>query len=286
MRWVIRVIFILSITAFNVGCKLAVIVVEGGEVQSTASGTCAEGTICIHQVEDTSYSEVFTAIPRPGWKFTKWNSGGGFFCKDSTEPTCALTAQGAEGNEQIEGIIASDRTFYIMPIFVPSPPITDTVTFNGIVWAQADLFGYVSLTEMNNICPKPEGLCSGFLEGYDISGWIWASIEDVSDLLVSLGHPGLTYPPEWQYGEPSSDWAPAFYELGFRPNFESAGRAHIASTSTFGEDCDEPAPPALVCGVEARIVDRTDDAYSDFVELGSVYGSRGVWLYKPKASGP
>jgi hypothetical protein len=167
-----------------------------------------------------------------------------------------------------------------------APPITDTVTFNGIVWAQADLFPNISANEMNAVCPRPEGLCSGFLNGYDVNGWMWASVEDISDLLVSLGGPPLTYPPTYHDGGTGSDWAPAFFDLGFRSNFESAGRAHIALTSTSDEDCND-SPPA--CGVEARIVDRADNTVRDFVELGAMWDrgvSRGVWLYKPQSSRP
>jgi len=288
MNKTLNAILILAIAAFMTACKLAVIVVEGGEVQSVASGICTEGAICIHQVGDTSYAETFTAIPNPGWVFKKWNSGNGFFCGDSTEPECVISAQIAEGNELIEYIIASDTTFYTMPIFVPSPPITDTVTFNGNVWAQADLFLNTSRDQVNAVCPSPERLCNGFLNGYDVNGWMWASIEDVSGLLSALGHPGLSYPPEGVYGEPSSDWAPAFFDLGFRHTFDSAGIAYIALTSKTDDSCSE-SPPA--CGVTAAIVDRADTAASDFVEFLS-HPSRwssdtwGVWLYKPESAGP
>ena len=131
------------------------IVVKCGEVQSTASGTCAEGSICIHQEEDTSYGEVLTAIPNPGWRFKKWNAGEGFFCGNSMEPTCFISAQGAEGNELLEAVIASDATIYLMPIFEPSSPITDTVAVNGLIWAQADLFLNLSWTEIDAVCPEP-----------------------------------------------------------------------------------------------------------------------------------
>ena len=56
--------------------KLAVIVVEGGEVQwSTRSGTCMVGNICIVDVDDPNFSETFTAVPDTGWLLPKRNSG-------------------------------------------------------------------------------------------------------------------------------------------------------------------------------------------------------------------
>ena len=282
MKRVSRFLFLVGTIAILSGCKLAVIVVEGGEVVSSGSGICLEGSICLHHVNDTNFSDTFVAVPSSGWVFERWNSGGGFLCSDSTDPICNLSTKSAEGNPLFEAIINSDSTFYIMPVFVPSPPITDTVAVNGLLWAQADLFANLSWNEIDAVCPEPEGLCNGFLNGYDISGWIWASIDDVFDLLRSLGHPPLTYPPASQYGEVSSDWAPAFYNAGFRKTFESAGRAFIAWASSSDEACNT-SPPA--CGVTASVVDRADANVSDFVELLPIdprasSPGRGAWFYK------
>ena len=123
-----KILMILAVTSLVVGCKIAVIVVEGGEVQSMGSGTCLEGTICVHQVNDTNYTETFTAVPNSGWGFVRWNSGGGFFCQNSTDPICVVSGVDAEGNAAIERLIASDKTFYIMPVFrEPGTPIMETV---------------------------------------------------------------------------------------------------------------------------------------------------------------
>jgi hypothetical protein len=146
-------ILLLGITALMASCKLAVIVVEGGEVQSTGSGTCLEGTICVHQVNDTNYTETFTAISNSGWVFEKWNSGDGFFCQNSPDSICVVSAVGTEGNAAIEATIASDKTFYIMPVFIPSRPITDTVTVDGKEWGQVDLFLNLSWDQINAVCP-------------------------------------------------------------------------------------------------------------------------------------
>jgi hypothetical protein len=110
------------VLALVAGCKVAVILVEGGEVQSTASGTCmtdgsGEGKVCIHEVSSTSYSESFTAVPSVGWHFVKWNSGGGFLCADATAPTCDVSDVSLAGNPAAEAVVASEQTFYIMPMF-------------------------------------------------------------------------------------------------------------------------------------------------------------------------
>ena len=181
MSSLIKVLVIFFVTALVAGCKVAVIVVEGGEVQSIGSATCLEGTICIVEVNDTNFSETFTAVPNPGWRFVKWNSGEGFFCGGSTDSTCTISTVGTAGNADIEASIASDQTFYIMPIFgLGGLGGLDTVTVDGREWAQVDHFTNLSWDDINAVCP--EGVCSGVLNGYDMTGWTWASFDDVSAL--------------------------------------------------------------------------------------------------------
>jgi hypothetical protein len=139
-----RVLGLSALLIALTGCKVAAILVEGGEVQSTASGTCqpavpgTTGTVCIHEVADTSYSESFTAVPDAGWQFVKWNSGGGgFLCQDSTNPTCVVSNVGTEGNAVLEAIVASDATFYLMPIQSPltarsGRKLTCSLTCHGV----------------------------------------------------------------------------------------------------------------------------------------------------------
>jgi hypothetical protein len=121
---VLRTIALTLTVLFLSGCKLAVILVEGGEVQSIGSGTCMTsptvpqtGTVCIHEVPDSTYSETFTAVADTGWDFVKWNSGGGFSCADSAIPTCEVTMVPLAGVPGIDAAIAADNTVYIMPIF-------------------------------------------------------------------------------------------------------------------------------------------------------------------------
>lgn len=64
----IRVLVFLAMAGLVADCKVAVIVVAGGEVQSIVSGTCLAGDVCIVEVNDTNFSESFTAVPNPGWQ--------------------------------------------------------------------------------------------------------------------------------------------------------------------------------------------------------------------------
>ena len=194
-------LLVISIT----GCKLAIIVVEGGEVQSEGLGACTAGSICIIEITDSEFSETFTAIPDTGWYFQKWNTGHGFFCGGFLDSTCALSFAGHEQSEQVASMVASDEVFYLMPVFKPisSTVSTDgTVTIDGKEWLQpADFVGY-SFDEVNAVCPT--GMCSGSLPGstFDLTGYTWASIMDVSSLFNAYGvSPTFTEPFQERYGE-------------------------------------------------------------------------------------
>lgn len=201
MKQMSRMFLLLSITVLVSGCKLAVIVVEGGEVQSTGSGTCAAGTICIVDVTDPNFSETFTAVPDEGWYFQKWNSGYGFFCGASTDPTCTLSFQGYEESEGVEKMVASSEIFYLMPVF-KSPRIAsveDKVTVDGRLWLQPKDFINYSYDQVSAVCPG--GVCTGSLPGstFDLTGFTWASIDDANALFAAYREEGRSILEDFVY---------------------------------------------------------------------------------------
>jgi hypothetical protein len=242
MKLASNIFLLVCIAVSMAGCKLAVIVVEGGEVQSISSGTCLEGSICVHQVNDTNYTETFTAVPNSGWVFERWNSGYGFFCGESTDPVCVVSAVEAGGNEAIEAIIASDKTFYIMPVFIPPQPITDTVTVDGREWAQVDLFTNLTWDHINAVCP--EGVCAGILNGFDMTGWAWASVDDVNALFnfyigsEKLGPGPDCYPEELFLYGPYPEWAVNYHNDGMRTTYsdEASGVRILQGTVGYVSD--------------------------------------------------
>ncbi len=73
------------------------------------------------------------------------------------------------------------------PSFVS--PAYNAVTVDGKVWLQpADFTGYI-FEQVKAVCPGPDGVCSGSLQGstFDLTGYKWASIMDVSSLFNSYG---------------------------------------------------------------------------------------------------
>ena len=202
MKGKVRVLLLLSVTVLITGCKLAVIVLEGGEVQSEASGTCASGTNCIVEV-GANYSDTFTAVPAEGWYFEKWNSGHRFLCGASIKPSCLVSNKGADpGDVNVLGLIRSDTTFYLMPVFWRKPT---TVIAGDKEWLRPEEFPYTA-QEVRAICPGPDGVCTGQLEVrhfrgiagggmFNLTGYIWASSEEVSSLFNAYGvNPPFTGP--------------------------------------------------------------------------------------------
>ena len=220
---VLRALLLAGVVLLAGGCKLAGIVVEGGEVQSLGSGTCVAGNICVIDIDADDFSETFTAVPAPGWRFLRWNAGGDFFCKDLTSADCELSNAGFGGDPLLAGIIASQRTFYIMPVFERQP---DIVTIGGKQWYQPDLFAELSWLAISAACPG--GPCSGMLNGQDMSGWTWESVDGVNALFNDvIGFEALDGPGF--HVQLDSTWAPLL--LGhFRSDFTGADDVVIGWT--------------------------------------------------------
>jgi hypothetical protein len=181
-------------------------------------------------VTNTNFDDFFTAVPNYGWYFEKWNSGDRFFCADTTSPMCVLSLRSAKGNAVIEELVASSETFYLMPVFKPAP---DIITVDGKEWYQPYLFLTLSWNDINSVCPA--GKCAGMLNGHDMAGWTWASIEDVNALfnyyigseVLGPGPDGIINPGG------DSAWAPAFYSDRWRfthgPSSNRGSRAVYAN---------------------------------------------------------
>lgn len=213
---------LLAATVLVAGCKLTVISPPGGDVTSP-NLNCAGGTVCEVTIDDTSYADTFTANPKPGYEFLKWQRAAGFFCGDSAAP---CTVELPADNDLAAAIVGVFATGYIMPVYndigidtdgdgtrneldedddgdsyaddvdgCPLNPInpcqaipaTDIVSANGKQWAQPAIFSYLTWNMINAACPS--GVCgsTAILNGYDMSGWTWAGLGDLESLINSYG---------------------------------------------------------------------------------------------------
>jgi len=95
----------------------------------------------------------------------------------------------------------------------------DTVTVQGRVWAQPNLFSAgPSWNDLRAVCPAPAGECSGVLYGYNMAGWTWASVDDITALFnFYIGSEKLG-PGVDMFREVDSVWLPKFFDDGWRSN--------------------------------------------------------------------
>ncbi len=268
------------------GCRLAVVVVEGGEVQSVGSGTCLAGKNCVIEITGANFSETFTAVPHSegAYVFEKWNTGGSFLCAGSIDPVCVVDNTLLAGNANAEQVIASDKTFYIMPVFTTTPTIKaeDIVVVNGVEWAQPDLFPALSPELVGNTCLG--GICSGRLNDFDVDGWRWATGQEVYDMLNSYGH-DLVYPEFGSVSDGSVSEAAneAFLADGWRPTwrpaptFQTGGLVCCFFWDPNGQNGGTIGEPLALQYNHVQIF------ISDAISRDSELPSLGVWLYRPVA---
>ena len=248
--WIQRMSMFLLIVCLLTGCKLAVIVGEGGAVES-ASGTrdCPHSSYCLNAVDDPNFNETFTVVPKPGFEFVKWHGGEGFLCRDSTNVNCTVTLT---GDATSTAIVGTYEKAYLMPIFrdvgvdtdgdgtidredddddndgvldvddvCPLNPeqecafIDNTVTVNGQIWAQVDLFTGLSWLQIEAVCPA--GICAGVLNGYSMNGWRWAGSDDLNALFNHYLGSLLLGPGPDSYLLFGTDNTGIFYSDGWRP---------------------------------------------------------------------
>jgi hypothetical protein len=277
----LRAFFLCAMLGVLSGCKLAVIVVEGGEVQSSVEPTCVAGNVCLREIIDTTYSETFTAVPASGWKFVKWQSGQDFQCSNTADAICVVSNIFGTGIPLVEAAVVTDDTYYLMPVFEQLTPITDTVVVNTREWAQVDIFSGVSWAQLSAACPTGACPAGATVLDYDLSGWHWASLAEVGDLLAATTpHPGGLTSYSTIFGDIT--WANDFFDVvGFRSTFgwDSPWRLDVVSGFTLGPgSVAEPYAFLLTSGpIEPNAVASTE---GDSGQISTPRIDRGAWFYR------
>jgi hypothetical protein len=73
--------------------------------------------------------------------------------------------------------------YFLTLLFALSTSVhASTIEVNGDVWLQPGEFSGVSYAEISAVCDELTGLCNGSLGGYSLSGWEWASPDDLNEL--------------------------------------------------------------------------------------------------------
>lgn len=126
-------------------------------------------------------------------------------------------------------VVAATLTFWAH--FSGAATISDTVTVGSREWAQVDLFSDLSWNEIEAVCPG--GICgNGDLNGNDMGGWLWASVDDVNDLfnffLVNAGvdNADLLIGQDSYQENSATSWGDSLVST-FRPTFISTAETYL-----------------------------------------------------------
>ena len=108
------------------GCRITQVVPQGGFI-SSASGVrdCQAGQTCVITIDGVLFSDTFTAVAAPGYRFVGWQAGQGSLCAGSDLP-CALL------NLPVS-LSALDADTYLLPAFefVGAPVSINSTSASG-----------------------------------------------------------------------------------------------------------------------------------------------------------
>jgi hypothetical protein len=100
------------------GCKLVVVVPEGGKVVTESGAyTCSSGKSCKIPVVDFFFKENFIAMPDEDYIFYHWGKATKHLCGKGTG-SCELSTELFEEFPALVALLESDKEFYIRPIFL------------------------------------------------------------------------------------------------------------------------------------------------------------------------
>lgn len=169
----------------------------------------------------------------------------------------------------------------------------NTVVVDGVQWAQVDLFSELSWNDIQSVCPG--GVCgAGTLNGYAMSGWQLASVEEVNGLfnfyLSAAGVPDadLLGPGPDQFWGAEGAWAEQIL-IDFRPTWESCDPAPAGCTifELNGWTSGSTQISQLALGYVGTVRNRADPFGSDGMLTDSTFlrnarnASVGGYFFRP-----
>jgi hypothetical protein len=145
---------------------------------------------------------------------------------------------------------------------LPVYGVESGIARDGKEWLQPSLFVNLSWDDVHTACPPREGLqgveCSGMLGTVDVTGYRWASIQDMFDLLRGYGvgvEPGVFFGEE-----AGSAWAPEI--LGdFHPTGSDSGSEYVA---------------VWIPGPQGEVAELTNVFDPEGIDSFEIYGTAGT----------
>ena len=166
-------------------------------------------------------------------------------------------------------------------------PLSETVNVNGKLWAQPRLFTYFSWYDVDAICPAETGICgAGSLNGFELEGWTWASVEDMNALFNAyIGSNVMMGPTELR--DVGGTWAGTFLSE-FEFTYEGPYRDYQGIAGWM-----RTTDPVFGSPLYATLVDyySAPDFWS-FADTenrtccGAPFSGGGAWFFQESAAAP
>ena len=169
-------------------------------------------------------------------------------------------------------------------LFVSISVRADPILVGDREWQKPRDFRNVSWDSITTVCDPDDGMCNGSIAGIDLTGWIFASFDDVTDLFSSLTpfdvEIGIYY-------EAFSDWGPEIMSLfGPTSSVFNEPRYIIGVTRTFDFNS---FGFRFARGGDVFDYGFDTDSRRDFVRTDLWYATAfgrndiGAWFYRPVA---
>lgn len=325
MQWLkmvsLAALAIVSLT----GCKIWVVSPPGGDVllgDPLNLLRCQGGNVCEIEVDDPSFNRTFTAVPKAGYEFVRWLDAPGHGCRGSTDPACIVSLPGGAFGQAVvdtyeilsltpvyrdvgidsdnDGIRDeededddNDGVFDVdddCPLAAGTTangcnPITDFVVINGQDWAQLNVFVGLTWNDFNAVCPG--GVCGGSLNGYDMTGWRWASVDELNTLFNTYVPSEFALGPGPDSYTSTFTFMQSFYNTGLSPTseqfrlrigWEYRWRAWTSSESA-AAPLEASTGEAQHCACGFILGDDIADTAQTAAKTSNIYSR--AWLFRP-----
>ncbi len=247
---------------------------------------CADSTdpVCVVEVPDTALGALVVALFKTGSIRPVFSDPGGV---------------DTDGDGMINDIDPDDDNDGVLdnsddcPLEGPDldgsgcPALTpdDMVRLNDKFWAQPELFVNVAWYDVHDVCDGPGSLCTGKIAGIDVTGWTWASGDEVTDLFNAFFGSTLGAIPDYE-SLSSMTLSPNIFDY-FRSYADCCGstslagwireEANIVEGYIYGAYCNELSSdycenPSVGGGYEGPFGLPPKFMYEESV---------GVWLHRP-----